>query len=204
MCTNEFSFFSSVFFYCAISTLAPLCFEPVTGIFFFFCPPPQLCSAIPTRLQLQSFPYLHSTIVLSDQDILHNIPYQQPTIYTLYACNSSCISSCTIYVRMRIYSLTFFIAWQRGGDEALAGLRNWLFCFSIKYFSFIKFSIYKNVHSFARTICIRCEFVMCCCFPSSRRFFGYSFLFVVVFVIIYVFHSSVECVCLVVSIVSVS
>lgn len=71
---------------------------------------------------------------------------------------------------MRIYSLTFFIVIERGGLGVcmfLAGLRNWLFCFSIKYFSFIKFSIYKNVHSFARTICIRCEFVMCCC--SHRR-----------------------------------
>lgn len=47
--------------------LAPLCLEPVTVNFFF----PQLCSTIPTCLQLQSFPYLHSTIVLSDQDPLH-------------------------------------------------------------------------------------------------------------------------------------
>lgn len=55
----------------------------------------------------------------------------------------------------------------------------WSFCFSIKYFSFIKFSIYKNVHSFARAICIRCEFVMCWLlllqlfpvFPASSLFF---------------------------------
>lgn len=162
LCTNEFSFYYFYYFpyLCAISTLAPLCFEPVTVIFFpnFVQPFQHAYHCNRFRICIQLLCSLTSTL------------FTYSSTYYMYVCMYLYLFVHLYACCMRIYSLTFFIVIEKGG--VLVGLRNWLFCFSIKYFSFIKFSIYKNVHSFARTICIRCEFVMCCCSHRRDGFLG--------------------------------
>lgn len=159
LCTNEFAFYYFLLFLIFLRYLNACSLVPWTRysqIFF-----PQLCSTIPTCLQLQSFPYLHSTIVLSDQDPLHT------EVTSICMCLPVAVSLSTFVCVLYAHLFADIFHRHRGRE----GVGSWLlrvcgigsFVFPSNIFHSSSFQFTKNVHSFARTICIRCEFVMCCC-----------------------------------------
>lgn len=120
MYERVFLFFFLPFFFIALSQrLLPCVLNPLLESFFFLPSPPNFVQPFQHAYNCNRFRICIQLLCSLTRTFY--ITYHTskiPTIlYTIYACNSSCISSCTIYVRMRIYSLTFFIAWQRGGNK---------------------------------------------------------------------------------------
>lgn len=204
-----FLFFSSVFFFLLryLNACSLVFWTRYWNLFFFALPPATLFSHSNTpTIAIVSVSAFNYCALWPGPSTYHTIPAKYRLYYILYiyACNSGCISSYTIYVRMRIYSLTFFIARIRGGEgreegscgsAELALLFFHQIFFIHQVFNLQKCSFIRTNNLYSVWICHVLLFPI----VATLFFFGYSFIFV----IIYVFHSSVECVFLV-SIVSVS